>query len=96
MIVVLILLPLFVLVGLPYLRLELRRHQSRQHRPMPQELWLQDRNQLLYIEGVTPQGVELLSFDASQRQLLRWTDSWPAWRERLRVRVVWYTGRNGH
>jgi len=90
----LILLLPFVLAGIPYLRLEWRRHQSRQHRPMPQELWLQDRAELLYIEAVDQAGVSLLTLDPTTRQLLRWVDSWATWHQRLRVRVVTYTGRS--
>jgi hypothetical protein len=88
-----LLLALVMLLLVPWARLELRRRGSRQHRPCAQELWLQDRDQLLYVEAVTEAGVHLLTLDPSRQQLLRWTDSWPVWRERLRVRVVWFTGR---
>ena len=92
---VLLLLLALVLVAVPMLKLEYRRRASRSHRPMPQELWLQDRDQLLYIEAVDYAGVSLLTLDPSTRELLRWTDSWGAWQERLRVRVVTFTGRTG-
>jgi hypothetical protein len=40
-------------------------------------------------------GVHLLALDAQRGQLVRWTDLWPAWNERLRVHIVTYTGRTG-
>ena len=75
------------------LRLELRRHASRRHRPCAHELWRQDDG-LLYIENVTASGVTLLAYDPVQRNATRWVDSWAAWNERLRRRVVVYTGRS--
>jgi len=84
-----------VCVAVPWLRLEFWRRASQSHRPQATELWLQDRDQLLYVEAVTEQGVSLLTLDPSRQQLLRWTDSWPVWQERLRVRVVTFTGRTG-
>jgi hypothetical protein len=90
--ILLLLLP-FVAVAGPWARIELNRPLSRAHRPMAQELWLQDRTQLLYVQAVSDAGLTLLTFEPSTRQLLRWTDSWAQWGERLRVRVVTYTGR---
>jgi hypothetical protein len=90
-----VLLLTLVLVAMPMLKLEFRRRVSRHHRPQPQELWLQDRTELLYVEGVDYAGVHLLALDPSRGQVIRWTDSWPTWSERLRRRVVWYTGRSG-
>jgi len=79
-------------IGVPMLKLEYRCRVSRSHCPMAQELWLQEGS-LIYIESVDEQGVHILTLDPSRGQLLRWVDSWPAWRERQRVRCVWFTGR---
>jgi hypothetical protein len=96
MIIILIMLLLFAgaLITVPWVALEWRRALSRTHRPQPTELWCQG-NALLYIESVDTEGVHWLTFDPDKQQLLRWTDTWSAWRERLRSNVLWFTGRTG-
>jgi hypothetical protein len=79
----------FVLV--PWLRLSLRRRASREHRPQPMEIWVQD-DALLYIEAVDATGVELLTFDR-QKHVHRWKDTWADWNTRLQNRTVWFTGQ---
>jgi len=81
----------FVLV--PWLRMELRRKASREHRPQAHELWVQE-GVLLYIEAVDPKGIELVTFD-KQKQLHRWRETWGDWERRLRLRVVWFSGQRG-
>jgi hypothetical protein len=92
-VIVMLLIVLFVrYVVEPYIKLQQRRKQSRLHNPEPFELWVQDDG-MLYIAAVSQQGVELISFDPITRQPSRWVDSWDAWRERLRTRVVFFSGQ---
>jgi hypothetical protein len=83
-----------VFFGLKLARLETQRHASRAHIPMPNELWTQD-GQLPYVEHADAQGVHLLTFDPRTHVLTRWADTWNAWSERCRARVVIFTGRRG-
>lgn len=78
-------------VAVPWIRLELKRRAARARRPQAEEIWLQDRDQLFYIDHVGPNGVSLYCMDAD-KQFTRWTDSWEEWEARLRARVVVYTG----
>jgi hypothetical protein len=79
------------LVAMPMLKLEYRRRVSRQHRPCPQEIWAQDGDPILYVEGSDSAGIALMSIDPATRVVQRWTDSWAEWEQRLRVRCVLYT-----
>ena len=78
-------------VVLPYARLERRRRASRKHTPQAEEIWVQDGD-LLYIDAVSPTGVEIMHWDADNRTMNRWKDTWEEWRERLDRRTVWFTG----
>lgn len=77
---------------IPYIKLQLRRRESRLHMPQPEELWMQD-GALLYIDNVNTTGVELMSFDHDTKQFHKWKDTWEEWNRRLKVRTVWYTGQ---
>lgn len=78
----------FLLV--PYIRLQIRRRASREHTPQPEEIWVQDDG-ILYIDAVSPSGVELLTYDG--RTILKWQDTWDQWHDRLKKRTVWFTGQ---
>jgi len=54
---------------------------------------LASRDQLLYIEAVSEHGVALLTLDRPTGQLLRRTDSWVQWAQRMQVRTVLYAGQ---
>lgn len=75
----------------PYIRLEIRRSQARKRTPQPEDIYIQDGD-LLYVDAVTPMGVELMTFDPRTKQFNRWRDSWSEWARRLELRCVWYTG----
>lgn len=75
----------------PFIQQELRRRVSRQHRPQPQELWLQDHDMLLYITNVGPNGVSIAYYNG--QKLEQWTDSWEDWERRLYARTVIFTGK---
>lgn len=77
---------------LPYIKLQMRRRESREHIPQAEEIWVQDEG-MLYIDAVSASGVELMTFDPINKTLHRWKDSWPEWQQRLKVRTVFYTGR---
>ena len=68
---------------------------SEEMAPMRSEYMaeLASRDQLLYIEAVSEHGVALLTLDRPTGQLLRWTDSWVQWAQRMQVRTVLYAGQ---
>jgi hypothetical protein len=78
-------------LAVPWFRLYARRRESWAHVPLPEEIWVQDDG-ILYIEGVSESGVEILSIDSVTRRPERWKDSWAEWRARLRARTVYFTG----
>lgn len=80
----------FVLI--PYLRVEIRRRRSRNHTPQPEEIWTYEGG-ILYIDAVGPTGVEVFMIDPKTRTPYKWKDTWPEWQQRLRVKVLWYTGQ---
>lgn len=79
-------------VVVPYIRLETRRNIARKRTPQPEDIYIQDGD-LLYVDAVTPMGVELMTFNPRTKQFNRWRDSWAEWAKRCELRVVWYTGQ---
>lgn len=91
----LVLLSITLLVVIPYIKLQFRRREARGHTPQPEEIWVQDDG-ILYVDGVNQHGVELMTITVAKdgtRNFQRWRDSWPEWHERLRVRVVFFSGK---
>jgi hypothetical protein len=88
--IVIFLLLQFVLV--PYIRLQIRRKASRDHRPQPEEIWVQDDG-IIYIDAVGPTGVEIMTFDPNTHTFHKWKDTWADWERRVQMRTVYYTGQ---
>ena len=76
----------------PYIQLEVRRYRSRKIRPQPEQIWVQDGD-LIYIDAVTPTGVEVIHMAPNSKTVNKWKDTWPEWETRVRNRSIWYTGR---
>jgi hypothetical protein len=76
----------------PFVLLQRRRQHSRSHAPQPEEIWVQDDG-ILYVAGVSAQGVELLSYDAEGRKLYQWRHSWQEWNHRRRVKACYFSGQ---
>jgi hypothetical protein len=76
----------------PFIKLQLRRRESRTHVPQPEEVWMQN-DSMLYIDAVSASGVELMSYDPINKTFYRWKDSWPEWQQRLKLHTLWYTGQ---
>lgn len=86
------LIALIFFVAVPFVRLEMRRRQSRKVAPSPEQIWIQDGD-LIYIDFVDSTGVGIIS-SLGNGNVVKWKDSWPQWRQRLQDRVLWYTGQS--
>ena len=84
---VIIISALYVLLSM--LRLERKRHQSRQVLPREGELWTQD-NLPMEILRANEHGVKVRVVDLSGSEV--WQESWQDWQIRTTKRVVLRTG----
>lgn len=81
------------LVGLPYVRLAIRRRQSRKHIPQAGEIWIQP-GAMLYVEAVGPIGVEVMAVDEETKAVSKWRDDWQQWQQRLSVNGAYFSGQS--
>lgn len=80
----------FLLV--PYLKLRARREMSLRHMPQPQEMWIQE-GFLLYIDLVSPNGVDWFAVDEETRGVTKCHDSWEEWKRRIVINDCYFSGQ---
>ena len=94
--IVVLLVLLITYVVVPYVRLQRMRAASRLHSPQPEEIWVLDEG-IMYINAVTPTGVEILytcTHPATGKpEISQWKDTWEDWQKRLQLRTVYFTGQ---
>lgn len=83
------------LIVIPYIRLQMKRKESRAHMPQAEEIWVQDDG-ILYIDEVNQSGVNIMTITVAKdgtQNFQRWKDSWEEWHARLHTRTVFFTGQ---